>query len=100
MCPLPSMTKRNPLLPDCSRLYPRNNFVFQQDRAPSHTSRVTQGHLATPEFIKKDEWPPQSSDCNTMENAFISEKESLPGSFPLTWHFCMHVCCIELPRLI
>ena len=85
------MTKRSPLLPDCSRLYARNNYVFQQDRA-THTSRVTQGHLATPEFIKKDEWPPQSSDCNTMENAFISEKESLPLIFLRHGIFvCMYV---------
>ena len=57
------------LLPDCRRLYPRNNYVFRQDGAPSHTSMVTQAHLeeATPEFIKKDEWPPQSPDCNPMD---------------------------------
>ena len=29
----------------------------------------TQGHLeeARPEFIKKDEWPPQSPGCNPMD---------------------------------
>ena len=45
--------------------------MFQQDVAPSHTSRVTETHLeeATPEFIKKDEWPPQSPDCNPMDYA-------------------------------
>lgn len=59
------------LLPDCRRLYPGNDYVFQQDGAPSHTSRVTQAYLedATPEFIKKDEWPPQSPDCNPMDYA-------------------------------
>ena len=43
--------------------------MFQRDGAPSHTSRVTQAHLeeATPEFIKKDKWPPQSSYCNPMD---------------------------------
>ena len=43
--------------------------MFKQDGAHSHTSRVTQAHLeeATPEFIKKDEWPPQSPDCNPMD---------------------------------
>ena len=50
------------LLPDCRRLYPSDDFIFQLDGAPSHTSRITQGHLeeCTPVFIKKDEWPPQS----------------------------------------
>ena len=33
------------LLPVCKRLYPRNNYVFHQNRASSHTSRVTQAHL-------------------------------------------------------
>ena len=33
------------LLPDCRRLYPENDFIFQQDGAPSHTSNATQTHL-------------------------------------------------------
>ena len=33
------------LLPVCKRLYPRNNYVFHQNGASSHTSRVTQAHL-------------------------------------------------------
>ena len=47
--------------------------MFQQNRAPSPTSRVIQDHLleATPEFIKKDEWPPQSPDCNLMDYAIL-----------------------------
>ena len=52
-----------------------NDFIieiiicFSKNGAPSHTSRVTQAHLeeATPEFIKKDEWPPLSPDCNPMD---------------------------------
>jgi len=57
------------LLPDCRRLYPNNDYVFQQDGAASHTSNATQSYLndATPKFIKKDEWPPQSPDCNPMD---------------------------------
>ena len=57
------------LLRDCKRLYPDNDFIFQQDGATSHTSRRTQQHLEeeAPAFIKKDEWPPQSPDCNPMD---------------------------------
>ena len=57
------------LLPDCRTLYPDNNFIFQQDGAPSHTSRITQEHLDanTPEFIGKDDWPSQSPDLNPMD---------------------------------
>ena len=57
------------LLPDCRTLYPVNDFIFQQDGAPSHTSRITQEHLDanTPEFIGKDDWPPKSPDLNPMD---------------------------------
>ena len=50
-------------------MYPQNNFIYQQDGAPSHTSKASQQFLknATPEFIKKDEWPPQSPDVNPMD---------------------------------
>ena len=43
--------------------------MFQQDGAPSHTSRVTQAHLeeATSEFIEKNEWFSQSPECNPMD---------------------------------
>ena len=56
-------------LPDCRTLYPDNDFIFQQDGAPSHTSKITQEHLdaKTPEFIGKDNWPPQSPDLNPMD---------------------------------
>ena len=57
------------LLPDCCTLYPDNDFIFQQDEAPSHTSRITQEHLDanTPKFNGKDDWPPQSPDLNPMD---------------------------------
>ena len=59
------------LLPDCRRLYSNGDWVFQQDGAPAHTSKTTQEYLdgATPDFIRKDEWPLQSSDCNPMDYA-------------------------------
>ena len=59
------------LLPDCRRLYPNGNWIFQQDGAPAHTSKTTQEYLdgATSDFIRKDEWPPQSPDCNPMDYA-------------------------------
>ena len=33
------------LLPNCRTLYPDNDFIFQQDWAPSHTSRIAQEHM-------------------------------------------------------
>ena len=59
------------LLPDRRTLYPQNNYVFQQDGAPSHTSRASPDYLTenTNQFIKIDEWPPQSAGCNPMDYA-------------------------------
>jgi hypothetical protein len=72
-----------------NRLYPNSDYVFQQDGAPSHTSRLTQGHLAesTPDFINKDSWPPQSPDLNPLDyfvwNA-LSEKVYANRHTPFT----------------
>lgn len=63
----------NKLLPgligDCQNLSPNNNFIFQQDGAPAHASRHAQEWLEqnTPDFIKKDEWPPNSPDLNPLD---------------------------------
>ena len=47
----------------------QNNFIFQQDGATAHTSHATQDWISqnTPEFIKKDEWPPNSPDLNPLD---------------------------------
>ena len=53
------------LIEDCNRLLP-NGYVFQQDSAPAHfVSRVDR--QCCPEFIKKDEWPPNSPDLNPLD---------------------------------
>ena len=67
------------LLPDCRKIHPNNDYVFQQDGATSHTSNATQRYLEenTPNFIKKYEWPPQSPDCNPLDYSIwdsLSEK--------------------------
>src|SRR5258705_531409 len=56
------------LIEDCQNLAP-NNFIFQQDGEPAHTSRLSQDRLErnTPDFIKKDEWPPNSPDLNPLD---------------------------------
>ena len=56
------------LIEDCNGLVP-NDFIFQQDGAPAHTSRLAQDWLIqnTPDFIKKDEWPPNSPDLNPLD---------------------------------
>src|ERR1700759_3159119 len=56
------------LIEDCESLL-QNNFVFQQDGAPAHSSRLAQEWIEQhgPEFVKKDEWPPNSPDHNTLD---------------------------------
>lgn len=56
------------LLQDCHNLL-QHDFVFQQDGAPAHTAQQTQEWIATnaPDFIKKDEWPPNSPDLNPLD---------------------------------
>ena len=46
-----------------------NQFIFQQDGAPAHTSRQTQEWIAqnSPDFISKDQWPPNSPDLNPLD---------------------------------
>jgi inhibitor of nuclear factor kappa-B kinase subunit alpha len=62
----------NSLLPnlvdDCENLLP-DVFIFQQDGAPAHTARLTQDWLDVncPDFITKDEWPPNSPDLNPLD---------------------------------
>jgi hypothetical protein len=56
------------LFEDCQNLVP-DHFIFQQDGAPAHTARITQQwiELNCPDFIKKDEWPPNSPDLNPLD---------------------------------
>ncbi len=56
------------LIEDCNNVMP-DGFIFQQDGAPAHTSRLAQDWLEqhSPDFIKKDEWPPNSPDLNPLD---------------------------------
>ena len=56
------------LIEDCKSVLP-SGFIFQQDGAPAHTARLTQGFIATncSDFIGKDEWPPNSPDLNPLD---------------------------------
>lgn len=56
------------LIDDCQTLMP-DGYTFQQDGAPAHTSRQAQDWLQqhTLDFIKKDEWPPNSPDMNPLD---------------------------------
>lgn len=57
------------LLPHANRLYPKKNWIFQQDSAPSHRSKTTQKWLQAncPKLIKQEDWPPSSPDLNPLD---------------------------------
>jgi len=56
------------LVEDCNHLLPAG-FIFQQDGTPAHTARSAQNWLRanSPDFITKDQWPPNSPDLNPMD---------------------------------
>jgi len=45
--------------------------LFQQDGAPAHRARHTVAYLRSnvPEFIKPENWPPNSPDLNPVDYA-------------------------------
>lgn len=69
------------LTQDCRDLLGAN-FVFQQDGAPAHSSGRAQDWLAAhcPDFLRKDEWPPNSPDLNPLDfhvwGAMLAEYEA------------------------
>jgi len=56
------------LIDDCRQLM-HDDFLFQQDGAPAHTSKQAQDwlELHCPEFVNKDEWPSNSPDLNPLD---------------------------------
>ena len=68
------------LMPFLDSLYPRNDFHFIQDSAPSHRYSEVQEFLTKKlknRFVKDTEWAPSSPDCNPLDYFFwnqVSEK--------------------------
>ena len=58
-----------PKLTEVCRALMGEDFVFQQDGAPAHSACQAQEWLEQncPDFIKKDEWPPNSPDLNPLD---------------------------------
>ena len=61
------------LIPFIESLYPRNDFIYIQDSAPSHRKGAVQEFLRQRlkrRFVKNTEWPPSSPDCNPLDYHF------------------------------
>ena len=57
----------------------RGRVYFQQDNAPPHVSRSTQGFLAQKGVCLLRDWPPNSPDLNVVENAWAMIARQLVG---------------------
>ena len=68
------------VLPWIKKIAKKRNYryVFQQDGAPAHTSKIIQSWMSSNmNFWKKDFWPPQSLDLNPLDYsiwAYIQSK--------------------------
>ncbi len=64
--------------------YPRGNYVWQQDGAPSHTSKETQKWLVEnlAASWEKTLWPPSSPDLNPLDYGIWGAVESKVGKVP------------------
>ena len=63
-----------------------NEWWFQQDGDSKHTSKVVQDwlQLHVPHFVKKDEWPTNSSDINLIENLWKQMDDAVKARYATT----------------
>ena len=84
------------LVDDCKRLLPFG-FVLQQDGAPAHTARQTQGWLRAncTDFIAKDQWPPNSPDLNPLDHLVWGAMLQAFHWFTKCQLFLFYTCCLS-----
>jgi transposase len=71
---------KNDLIPALETLYPRNDFIFVQDSAPSHRAKIVQTFLKEKlksRYVKNTEWPPSSPDVNPLDYFFWNELKEM-----------------------
>ena len=67
------------LLQSAGKLFNGENFIFQQDNDPKHTSTLAQDWLAS-KGIDTMMWPPYSPDLNPIENLWSIVKSKIDRS--------------------
>ena len=73
-----------PALAEMKEHFQNDQFIFEQDSAPSHTSKKTQEWCQSyfPRFWSKEMWPPSSPDLNSMDFSVLSILEKNACSMP------------------
>ena len=64
---------RDDLIPAVEAMYPKKDFTFVQNSAPSHRANQIQNLLKQKlksRFVKNTDWPPKSPDCNPLDYYF------------------------------
>ncbi len=67
------------LYANAERMGIRDNFIFQSDNDPKHTSRLAKNWFTENE-VEQIEWPPQSPDLNIIESLWDELDRSIPQS--------------------
>jgi hypothetical protein len=67
------------LYASAERMGIRDNFIFQSDNDPKHTSRLAKSWF-TENGVEQIEWSPQSQDLNIIENLWDELDRSIPQS--------------------
>jgi hypothetical protein len=58
---------RTALIPSAATLFPEDNYIFQQDNDPKHTSATVRDYMDGIGLVRTP-WPAQSPDLNPIEN--------------------------------
>ncbi|KAI6651101.1 Transposase [Oopsacas minuta] len=58
------------------KLFQNHPWTYQQDSAPAHASKVSQGWFREQDRFHKDEWPPSSPDLNPLDYSVWANLES------------------------
>lgn len=69
----------NNLWPVIVRHFPHGNYVFQDDNAPVHRSRLLSAYMEE-NNINTTSWPAQSPDINIIENIWLKLKRHLQST--------------------